>query len=73
MADYYVDLAFDDEDFAIHEHHRVVKTVVCKYCGIDGLIWQEKNGRWVLVDMEDGRDHKCKLEDLFIRHNERNI
>lgn len=68
MADYYLDLAFDDEYFATRVHCHKVKTIVCKYCGETDLIWQKKNNKWILVHTEDGREHTCKnrkTEDVF--------
>lgn len=54
-----------DEDFA-----RLVRggtadfrrTASCKYCGATNLQWQQENGRWILVYLEDGSKHLCRAK-----------
>jgi len=33
---------------------------VCKYCGRDGLSWEQYGERWVLVDERTSDLHKCR-------------
>ena len=31
----------------------------CKFCGKNGLQWEDDNGKWILIDSKSGEIHKC--------------
>jgi hypothetical protein len=37
--------------------------VTCKYCGEDGLTWEQGSRGWKLVD-EGGNDHICNMHKV---------
>ena len=66
MADYYLDLAFDDMlDEEEDGDGPPVSWKTCRCCKVGGLHWETYNGKWRLFD-ESRKLHMCskvKLND----------
>lgn len=54
-----LDFDTDDEDIGSRP-----QTVMCKFCGKDGLEWVDDNGRWKLIIAHTGALHICDFKKI---------
>lgn len=41
------------------------RTLRCKRCGSTDVRWRQQTGRWVLMSLKPGVEHRCDTSDDF--------